>query len=244
MIHRKTLKYLLMSCVAFVSATLTSCVDDDFEEEFAVSISGYVLQSNADTVKTFVPYMFISSNSTTFELKDAKIYGDNNNVFEMEPNNEYVYRTTGHDKFYDLTKLQGSYTFIGTAKTGEQASGTFKFNFAATDTLGDLEVLELSRTSSALQAKVKKVANAKYYGFIVTPYSKGESPKRWSNYYRIVAENPIFASDDTFTLSMNFSMYDLATDKAQIQVFVANNRSVYVESEDFRIYDRETDKFQ
>lgn len=223
---------------------LTSCVDDDYQETFSVSISGYVLQHEVDSCSVFTPYMFISSNSSTFKLQDAKVYGTNSNVFELEENNEYVYRTTGLDNYDKVSTLNGTYTFMGIAKTGEQATGTFKFDFAEGDTLGALEVISLERVGSSIQAKVKKVINGKYLGFVVTPFDNEETPTRWSNYYKVVATNPIYTSDNELTISMPFETYNLATDKASIQVFAANDKSVYIESMDFRIYNKATDKFE
>lgn len=226
------------------SMSVTSCVEDDYVETFGVSISGYVLQRKNTEGNVFTPCLFISSNSATFQLTDAEVYGSNTNVFEFERNNDYVFRTTGNDLYNSLTQLNGSYTFSGKAKAGETASSSFKFDFVEGDTLGDLEVLSLERKGSYFQATIKKGTNAKYVGFIVTPYETGEIPTRWSNYYKIVAENPIYSTEDKLDIQMAFTPYDLATSKARVQVFVSNEKAVYVESDMSRIYDKASDKFE
>lgn len=244
MTRSKIVKGLSVIIATLSTMSMVSCIESDFEETFEVSLTGYILQEKDLSKNIFTPYMFISSNSSTFELADVSLYGSNNNVFEFQKLNEYVYRTSGLDQLDSLTTLNGNYTFTGKAKTGEEATGTLELSFTPADTLGDLNVISIERTATSLRATVKEVKNGVNYGFIISPYSTSNVPSRWNNHYKVVVQNPSYINNGEFTFQMNFSKNDIATEKARIQVFVSNHKSVYIESKEAKTYNAETDTFE
>lgn len=226
----RTVKTSIIGAIAAVAAMASASCVDEFEETFGVNMGGFILQTDSCGVQQFEPHIYFTSTSTTFKLKDVKAFSTDLQL-NLKQVNDYTFASTGDQRFAKPTDLNGTYSIISTALTGDVANSTLTFNYAESDTLSMVDVKKLEYKSSYIRITLGEVANAKTVGIVLTPYNNGSKPNRTYDLYQPIISTPTYNNGITET-AYYFdlgSMY--GTDHVQVRVYVTNGKNIYRESD-------------
>lgn len=230
--HLRLAAAMLIIASAFM---LQSCLDDDDDETFSVTVSGFVLQDTDSTTleRTFAPYFFVTTNNTSFFLQDVTMqqYGGDLELEMLEYNILQYYSDPEANKTTDLSDLTGMWYIRVTATTGNVYAMTLTMPFSKTDTISNVEVTDLEYSSAGrLTATIKEIELSEsasltdlVIGFAITPYDSSTPLSLLNTSFWSAVESPIFTGGE-LSFNITFSaVSNLDADKAEVRVFVYHN---------------------
>ncbi len=232
-----SLKTILpVTATAAALVLVTSCLDDETKNSFDFQVSGYVLQGKtADTVRTYSPFIAVSSLYSEYKLADVKVKNDKLSL-PMEQYSDWVFQTVEDQSVYtdaDTASLNGTYTATATTTTGEVKATNFKIHVLESDTLGPVTPSVLKFTDGTISVTLPPVKNASNYGVIITPYDEGKDPKRISSVLQI-AKNASYNADSTevsYTTQFYRSYLSTSIAGAVVKAYATTSSSLFLESD-------------
>lgn len=230
--HLRIMAAILTVATAF---TLQSCLDDDDDESFSVTVSGFVLQECDSTTQeqTFAPYFFVTTNNTSFFLQDVMMqqYGGDTELEMLEYNILQYYTDPEANKTTDLSDLTGMWYIRVTATTGNVYAMTLTMPFSKTDTISAVEVTNLEYSSAGrITATINEIEVSEsasqtdlVIGFAITPYDSSTPLSLLNTTFWPAVESPIFTNGELSFNTTFSAVSNLDADKAEVRVFVYHN---------------------
>ena len=214
---------------------LQSCLDDDDDDTFSVTVSGFVLQECDSTTyeQTFAPYFFITTNNESFFLQDVTMqqYGGDLELEMVEYNILQYYSDPEANKTTDLSDLTGTWYIRVTATTGNVYAMTMSMPFSKTDTISAVEVTDLQYSSAGhLTATIKEIEVSEsasisdlIIGFAITPYDSSVPLSTLNTTFWVAVSSPTFTGGELSFNTTFSAVSNLEADKAEVKVFVYHN---------------------
>ena len=213
--------------------TSTSCVDDlNSNDSFSLTLTGYVLQQNDSTGRTFTPYFYASSNSSDYRISEINVFRtDGNSILNFCRATDYFYYMDGSCKVDTASKLNGYYYINAITTNGNSSTTSLNISYADDDSIPPVILDNLSSDGSYIKATMRQIDNVYSMGFAITPYYDGYN--RHNNTFITRATSPIYYTDSTTTIEYPISTLSssLSIDSARISVYVITSNALQRESD-------------
>lgn len=216
---------------AFAALPLASCLDSDSSGvAFGFRATGVIVQGvNDDGATTLTPYIKVLP-TTGYTLRSVSISNTKTGLVLQTDTVYGVFETVASSyALQDTARLNGEYVVVATATTRETETATLSISVSDARLLSPIVPSSLSYDGSYLRASAPAVKNAAVYGFVVTPYDRGNEPRRVSA-VRVQVSNVSTSADNVVSYYYPFSRSALGSDFAEVRAYAAGEGGIYVES--------------